>query len=482
MFPAKQVISIIDHPGAKLISKHCNAPIDKIVSCRTIGLLSQAECITQYAMEIFKEISNDCTKLFQRVDNLSQKTAAVEKSFNKYIENYKSIAKSQNHGIFSEMNDQNKIQPPEYQFTLQIPNFVDTMVQAAKPSPNFSPFEEIVHQIPGKESISYEKMFSDPNFFAQQYKQELQRQIEKEREVKRAAQSEMKQREKEEKRLNAENKKAHSKKIQQEQMVVAEQTIDIYVPPSLQRPPKKGNITHSKAISIKHKVETGTQTEDYLQSSATTKLTRTDSNEKYSLFTKQMSESKEAERKMQIEQEEQRKAQYSEQKPIQTPQPPKSPIIPQNIPPPPPPPSSLNIPPPLNVPPPPNLPPPPTSKTTDVSKAETSQAAAPGKELTHLDLIKAGNFKLKHVENTNTQLPKPQQTPPLSHLDLIKAGNFKLRHVDRTEKTAVKEVRKDPDSLSIQELLQKAATIRDAVQCSDSDNEEEEESLSSELW
>ena len=101
-----------------------------------------------------------------------------------------------------------------------------------------------------------------------------------------------------------------------------------------------------------------------------------------------------------------------------------------------------------------------------------------------MDLIKSGQFKLKAVSQDNNTPPPPTPASQLSHLDLIKAGNFHLKKVDRTERPIVKpkqEESKDPESLSIQDLLQKAATIRDAVACSDSDEEEEEES-SSESW
>ena len=98
-------------------------------------------------------------------------------------------------------------------------------------------------------------------------------------------------------------------------------------------------------------------------------------------------------------------------------------------------------------------------------------------------MIKSGNFKLKHVDKSEERPPPPPT--PQSHLDLIKAGAFQLKKVDKTERPVVKpkqEENKDPDSLSIQELLQKAATIRDAVACSDSDEEEEDDDESSESW
>ena len=73
---------------------------------------------------------------------------------------------------------------------------------------------------------------------------------------------------------------------------------------------------------------------------------------------------------------------------------------------------------------------------------------------------------------------------PLSHLDLIKAGNFKLKKVDQKERPPIKQLpeeEEDPNSLSAAELMRKLAINRAAAHES-SDEEEEEESSSSESW
>ena len=70
-----------------------------------------------------------------------------------------------------------------------------------------------------------------------------------------------------------------------------------------------------------------------------------------------------------------------------------------------------------------------------------------------------------------------------SHLDLIKAGGFKLKKVDpnapKPEKKALPE--KDADSLTVGELLEKMAQIRTNTQPESSD-EESSSSSSSEDW
>jgi hypothetical protein len=60
---------------------------------------------------------------------------------------------------------------------------------------------------------------------------------------------------------------------------------------------------------------------------------------------------------------------------------------------------------------------------------------------------------------------------------LIKTGQFKLRKVDvdLTPKPALKPKVSAPDGeLTVQDLLQRAAAIREAVACSDSSGEGEE--------
>ena len=81
--------------------------------------------------------------------------------------------------------------------------------------------------------------------------------------------------------------------------------------------------------------------------------------------------------------------------------------------------------------------------------------------------------------------PPPAPSAGLSHLDLIKSGQFHLRKVDLSApKPAPKQkevTNVDPNSLSVQDILQQAALIREAVRCSDSSSDEDSESESS-VW
>lgn len=134
--------------------------------------------------------------------------------------------------------------------------------------------------------------------------------------------------------------------------------------------------------------------------------------------------------------------------------------------------SAGGAPPPPPPPPPANLPPPPPPSGGRASPGGSAPSTA--------DLLKGG-IKLKKVEKP----PEPAPAP-MTHLDLIKQGGFKLKKVDKSKplppppKPEVENV--DPNSLSLQEILARAASIRDAVAGSDDSDDDEESESSSTTW
>jgi hypothetical protein len=103
-----------------------------------------------------------------------------------------------------------------------------------------------------------------------------------------------------------------------------------------------------------------------------------------------------------------------------------------------------NIPPPPLPPPPPPPPPPPSNATTKQNKESAKKAAG--------------------------QAKAAEQEKVVSYLDLINQGNFNLKKVvqnDKPKPLTPKEER-DPSSLSLQDILLKTASIREAVECSNS--------------
>jgi hypothetical protein len=70
--------------------------------------------------------------------------------------------------------------------------------------------------------------------------------------------------------------------------------------------------------------------------------------------------------------------------------------------------------------------------------------------------------------------PQDKPGPVASHLDLIKNRQWQLKKVDfstpRLPPLQPRHEEKPSDQLSLQEILRKAAAIREQVACSDSDS------------
>ena len=125
-----------------------------------------------------------------------------------------------------------------------------------------------------------------------------------------------------------------------------------------------------------------------------------------------------------------------------------------------------------------------SSGLSNLKKVDTTaqNQKPPEKEMTFIDLIKSGQYSLRKVD-PSTINQKPVETKPMSHIDLIKAGQFKLRKVDLSKPPPPKPKEEvDPSKLSLQEILQRAASIREAVECSDSSESESGSETSTTEW
>jgi hypothetical protein len=102
----------------------------------------------------------------------------------------------------------------------------------------------------------------------------------------------------------------------------------------------------------------------------------------------------------------------------------------------------------------------------------------------HLDLIKGGAFSLKKFDPNEPERPKILPDEPKSHLDLIKKGEFSLKKVDRSEKTLASKTREkvDPSTLSLHEILERAAQIREAIAVSSSSEESGSKKSETSAW
>jgi hypothetical protein len=103
----------------------------------------------------------------------------------------------------------------------------------------------------------------------------------------------------------------------------------------------------------------------------------------------------------------------------------------------------------------------------------------------HLDLIKGGGYQLKKLDLNAPPRPSVLPAAPVSHLDLIKGRNFNLRKVDRSQPLPPAprpNAEADPSQLTLQDILQKAASIRKAVHESETQHEGNTEKSESTVW
>jgi hypothetical protein len=475
MFPGRPLVSLDDHDGkSNLHASRGDENLQMLAGIRVIGLLHQCECITAFAINIFKDIAIQADELFARVKKIEGKTAEVEQLLPTAVAAFQNEVKERwpknprsYYTVGANTNDQDL-----KEFKFNQPSIVKDLFNKCAPRPDLSGFMDISKGITEDgSSINFDLIFSDPQFFRTQYKEEIIQAIIREKEKKAAENRERKEQQRKEKEMM----KERTKKISGGTEKTSEDFISAIAQPPpkpirLVVPPPKGKAKHGdRPVSLMGEpMSTGVSFKPMTLTTVAQSQPKT------------VSFSASAPKVTSI-------ASGAPPPPppppgAGAPPPPPPPPPGKGAPPPPPPPPKANLPPPPPPPPPPpGAPPPPPPPGAGAKAPPPPPAPAPtsGGDVSHLDLIKAGGFKLKKVEN------KPAAPAPLSHLDLIKAGGFQLKKVDKSALPPPPKEKledRDPSTLSIQEILQKAASIRDAVACSDSDDEDSESSSSSESW
>ena len=475
MFPARPLVSLDAHEGRdRLRGVPAETAVQQLSGMRIVGLLHQAECLTAFAMDIFKDIAIQANSLFARVKNIEKKTAEIEQLLPTAINSLQNEVKERwpaNSRSYYMVGKQIDSDAGTKDFVLDRPTIVNELFNSAEPPPDLEPFSKLTKGLlPDKpdQQIDFSILFSNPQFFQQQYKQEvIQTMLEEQRKKKEEAKAR-----KEELKKERETMKERKQKNTEADVKGSDDFISAIAQPpprpiALVVPPPKGQAHHGdRPISLVGVPASAQVTMKPTLSTIGSSAPKTVSFSTTANTPAPVSSSPAAPPPPGVP---------PPPPPPGVPPPPAAPAPPPppNLPPPPPPP---NLPPP--PPPPANLPPPPKG-----GAPPPPPPSGGGGDATHLDLIKAGNFKLKKVDNSAPA--PPPQSAPVSHLDLIKSGNFKLKKVDRSApppppKEKIED--RDPNTLSLQEILQKAASIRDAVACSDSDEDEEEEESSSESW
>ena len=180
MFPARSLVSLDDHPGEEVLrGLPPEQIINEIPGMRIVGLLHQAECITAFAMDIFKDIANEANNLFARVKKIEQKTAEIEQLLPNAITSFQNVVK-----------ERWPTNPPSYymvgtpvdgdaaskDFVLARPSIIEEVFNRAEPQPDLSKFSQIttgMDPTTPTTQVNFDVFFSDPQFFQRQYKEEV---------------------------------------------------------------------------------------------------------------------------------------------------------------------------------------------------------------------------------------------------------------------------------------------------------------------
>ena len=418
MFPARPIVKLDDGEIMDCLKNvHDNEIIGSLGGIRIVGFFRQAECLTAYALDMFKDLTLMTDVLISRFDTLRQKVEELKSELPSAISAMKETAEQ-----WGQMDDipanAHESQDDGSQFQFQRSTIVNAVVNEAEAPPDLSPFSVLEKEI-NQNDVDFNRFFSDPDFFKRQYVQEVLEQLQKEKEMKKKAQREAKQKEKDAKKMRSELKqKSEAAGEGATEDIISAIAAPPIAPRSLSMPPPRGQAKHGEVpVSLLH----GTQplTTSYKPSA---------------ISSRPMAPKARARPPP---------SNYSSA-PVETSSTPAS----------------------SGAPPPPPPPPPPSSSTSTGFKFKTGGAT---------DL---SSISLKSVDSE-------QDTSSVSHLDLIKSGKFVLKAVDKSKplpplKPKIEE--RDPNTLSVQEILQQAAKIRDAVACSDSSSEESSSESSSTTW
>ncbi|KAH0789543.1 WH2 motif family protein [Histomonas meleagridis] len=404
MFPSRPLVKLDETTAAMNLSWvniHSNDWLNVIRGTRILGLARQLECLAKYSIDMFKDLTTLMNETTKKYDNIVKKIDVVTGLLKNAKVDPKNLGKNESR-TQPESKDTN-------QFSIKRTIMSEAMIQTALPPPDFSGFNKIENdylKATGKatNNVDFNKYFSDPGFFKRQYVFELFEQYQKEKEeIKkeiRATRAKKKQEStktytkksnvKRTKKPNAQVKYEPSHNVNKEDIKPSQPKVkqEEKPQPTKAQDEKKGKL---KFIKIFHKkTQQQTHTPRHRQ------------------------------RTVRIPEPSQENTHDSETTSIAAPPPP----------PPPPPPEPLK-----------------STPTTSSPPITTSKQT-----ISHLDLIKAGNFGLKSVDKTE------KRPAPIKKFDEV-----------------------DPNTLSVQEILQQAAIIREAVACSDSSSENEE-SESSTTW
>ncbi|EAY03278.1 hypothetical protein TVAG_299410 [Trichomonas vaginalis G3] len=434
MFPAIRLSSFEETTKPSMLdSGDINKCIANLGYFYSIGLFKQMSELQKLSATIFLELEKDFNKLNERMENVSQRINNFKRTAQSVIAQNQAMSPQQ----FAEKACvQNQMPNVKTATDADLSNadiFVKDLLAKTYPAPTLQPFASIIPNY-----AELDKQITDPKQFEQQYRQEL---FEKYKELT---------------QISAKKKRQavtvpENKDVDKSSTMLHAYTETIVPPPViLLIPPPPGQTSgwRDKALQDMQHASTssgrGVNTTFVAPppSMAPSVRPRVPN---FNVQSPQLS---------------------SFQPPLNSLEPSPSPSFPP-LPPPMKPQSFAAIPPPGALPPPPPPPPPPPKAPGGGSLPPPPPAASPG------------------IAAPPPSTPAPTNQGPLpgaprGHLDLIKAGGFKLKPVKKEDVKPVNED-VDPNSLSIGELLAKVAKVREDTKLSDDDENGDDEE-DSEDW
>ncbi|OHT08203.1 hypothetical protein TRFO_23354 [Tritrichomonas foetus] len=233
MFPAREIISL-DEEFNKYYSTCSSLPLNVPIGFRVIGLMKQAECLTNLALDIFRDLAQESDTICDGILNLKKQIELVQSHRSK--------------GQRSKIAKHNVTNLKFKQSTI-----TKSMIENTQKAPNLTNFNKLMKKVPNmNDSFDFNNHYSDPEFFLRQYCEELEKQ-----------KNELIRKKKEENKIIKlfTKKNIHKKKkaklidVNSDKVINADPFLSQPPPKGMTMPPPKGSIPFSpRNFKVNNKV------------------------------------------------------------------------------------------------------------------------------------------------------------------------------------------------------------------------------------
>ena len=191
MFPARPLVRLDARPGPIILIDGATPEIaiPSIPGIRVIGILRQVECLSAYAIDIFKDIADEAQLIIDRTRSLAERTNALESQFPSSVAAFNSYT-SQNWPANANIKDTSNFgKSNTSDFNLINTFLVKEMIAQAQEPPDINVFKSVIPEgetttinqsvtVPVT-SLNFNDSFTKPSWFREQYSKELLAEITK---------------------------------------------------------------------------------------------------------------------------------------------------------------------------------------------------------------------------------------------------------------------------------------------------------------